>query len=81
MIPAFQGRGIAGAATAAVIDTARAERTHRSMYAYPSVDNPASNAICRRLGFTLLEAREFEYPPGHFMQCNVWRLELFAEPA
>ncbi len=78
VIPAFQGRGIAGAGTALVIDAARAERTHRFMYAYPSVDNPPSNAICRKLGFTLLEAREFEYPPGNLMRCNVWRLDLFA---
>ena len=81
VIPAFQGRGIAGAGTALVIDAGRAERTHRFMYAYPSVDNPPSNAICRKLGFTLLEAQEFEYPPGHLMRCNVWRLDLFAEPA
>jgi RimJ/RimL family protein N-acetyltransferase len=77
VIPAFQGRGLAGAGTALVIDAARAEGTHRFMYAYPSVDNPPSNAICRKLGFTLLEARAFEYPPGHPMQCNVWRLDLF----
>ena len=81
VIPAFQGRGIAGAGTALVIDAAKAERTHRFMYAFPSVDNPPSNAICRKLGFTLLQAQEFEYPAGHFMRCNVWRLDLFAEPA
>jgi RimJ/RimL family protein N-acetyltransferase len=78
VLPAFQGRGIAGAGTALVIDAARSERTHRLMYAYPSVDNPPSNAICRKLGFALLEARAFEYPPGHPMRCNVWRLDLFA---
>ena len=78
VIPAFQGRGIAGAGTVLVIDAARAERTHRFMYAYPSVDNPPSNAICRKLGFTLIEEREFEYPPGHLLRCNVWRLDLFA---
>ena len=78
VVPAFQGRGIAGAGTALAIEAARAERTHRFMYAYPSVDNPPSNAICRKLGFTLLEDRAFEYPPGHPMQCNVWRLDLFA---
>jgi RimJ/RimL family protein N-acetyltransferase len=51
------------------------------MFAFPSVDNPPSNAICRKLGFTLLAAQEFEYPPGHLMRCNVWQLDLFAEPA
>jgi hypothetical protein len=24
----------------------------------------------------LLQAREFEYPKGHWMQCNDWVLEL-----
>jgi RimJ/RimL family protein N-acetyltransferase len=56
---------------------ATAQRGLRSMHAFPSVDNPASNAICRKLGFTLLGARDFEFPPGSFMRCNDWRLELF----
>ncbi len=76
VIPAFQGRGIGGLATAQAIGMARAERKHRFLHAYPSVDNAPSNAICRKLGFTLLGPREFEYPPGHFMKCNDWRLEL-----
>ena len=78
VLPAFQGRGIARTATALLIAMARAEGKHRFLYAFPSVHNPPSNAICRKLGFTLLEASEFEYPKGHFMQCNVWRLDLFA---
>jgi RimJ/RimL family protein N-acetyltransferase len=78
VLPAFQGRGIARTATAQVIELARAETTpRRFLHAFPSVDNPPSNAICRALGFTLLEACEFEFPPGHLMQCNDWRLELF----
>jgi RimJ/RimL family protein N-acetyltransferase len=72
----FQGRGIATAATRAIVDLARAERTHRSLHAFPGVDNPASNAICRKAGFTLIGECEFEYPPGHLMRCNDWRIEL-----
>jgi RimJ/RimL family protein N-acetyltransferase len=78
VLPAFQGRGIAGMATAQVIDRARAEGKHRFLHAYPSVDNAASNAICRKLGFTLVEEVDFEYPKGSFMRCNDWRLDLFA---
>jgi RimJ/RimL family protein N-acetyltransferase len=78
VLPAFQGRGIAGAATAQAIGKARAERKHRFLHAFPSVENAPSNAICQKLGFTLLEAREFEYPPGNVMRCNDWRLDLFA---
>jgi RimJ/RimL family protein N-acetyltransferase len=78
VLPAFQGRGIAAAATAQAIARARAERRHRFLHAFPSVENPASNAICRKLGFTLLGAQEFEYPKGSFMTCNDWRLDLDA---
>jgi RimJ/RimL family protein N-acetyltransferase len=79
VLPEFQGRGIASTATSQAIELARSERKHRFLHAFPSVDNAPSNAICRKLGFTLLEAREFEYPPGNFMQCNDWRLDLFAD--
>jgi RimJ/RimL family protein N-acetyltransferase len=77
VLPGYQGRGIATRATERVIERARLENRHQFMHAFPSVDNAPSNAICRKLGFTLLEAREFEYPPGHIMVCNDWRLELF----
>jgi RimJ/RimL family protein N-acetyltransferase len=77
VLPAFQGRGIAAQATARAIELARAERKHRFLHAFPSVDNAPSNAICRKLGFELLGATEFEYPKGNFMQCNDWRLDLF----
>ncbi|MFI5759100.1 GNAT family N-acetyltransferase [Streptomyces sp. NPDC051569] len=74
----FQGRGIAAAAAAAVVEQARTERMHRYLHAFPSVDNPASNALCRKAGFSLQGPRLFEYPPGHLMQCNNWRLDLTA---
>jgi RimJ/RimL family protein N-acetyltransferase len=76
VIPSFQGRGIAVAATSLVLARARETGEHRFVHAFPAVDNPASNAICRRLGFTLLEVCRFEYPPGNWMQCNDWQLDL-----
>jgi RimJ/RimL family protein N-acetyltransferase len=76
VVPEFQGRGIAVTATAQAIDLARHDGNHRFMHAFPNVDNAASNAICRKLGFDLLEACEFEFPKGHFMTCNDWRLDL-----
>jgi RimJ/RimL family protein N-acetyltransferase len=78
VLPAFQGRGIASIATAQAIAKAKSERKHRFLHAFPSVDNVPSNAICRKLGFTLVEESEFEFPKGHFMRCNDWRLDLFA---
>jgi RimJ/RimL family protein N-acetyltransferase len=76
VIPAFQGRGIATAATAMVLDVARLRGTHRFVHAYPSVENAPSNAVCRKLGFTLLGPWEVEYPKGRFMVCNDWRFDL-----
>jgi RimJ/RimL family protein N-acetyltransferase len=78
VLPAFQGRGIAGAATAQAIEMARAEQKHRYLHAFPSLDNAPSNAICRNLGFTLLGEVEFEFPPGHVALSNDWRLDLRA---
>jgi len=76
VVPEFQGRGIAMAATAQAIERARRDDEHRFMHAFPNVENAASNAICRKLGFELLEACQFEFPTGHFMTCNDWRLDL-----
>ena len=78
VVPEFQGRGIAVAATAQAIELARGDGLHRFMHAFPNVGNAASNAICRKLGFELLGDREFEFPKGHFMICNDWRLDLEA---
>jgi RimJ/RimL family protein N-acetyltransferase len=81
VIPGFQGKGIAVQATALLVAHARAEAKHRFMHAFPSVDNGASNAICRKVGFTLQGEVDFEYwrVPGQFMRCNDWRLDLFAD--
>lgn len=79
VLPAYQGRGIATKAGEAMIQYARGENLYQFMHAFPSVDNPASNAICRKLGFTLMEEYPFEYPRGHLLTVNDWRLDLFRE--
>ena len=78
VLSAFQGRGVATSATAQVMERARAEGKHRYLYEYPSVDNAPSNAICRKLGFTLIRMSEYEYPKGsdNILRCNDWRLDL-----
>jgi RimJ/RimL family protein N-acetyltransferase len=76
VLPAAQGRGVATAATRLAIEAARESGRRRAVHAFPNVENAPSNAICAKLGFTLLGAREFEFPPGHAMRCNDWRLEL-----
>ncbi|MFS0553942.1 cysteine desulfurase-like protein [Brevibacillus sp. 179-C9.3 HS] len=79
VLPPFQGKGIASAALSSVVTLINKERRHKFIHAYPSVDNPASNAICRKLGFSLQAECVFEYPPGHFMHSNDWRLEVSTE--
>ena len=71
VIPEFQGRGIAIAAMKKLIELAGP----RPIHAFPNVENAASNAICRKLGFSRLGEMDFEYPPGQWMRCADWRLE------
>jgi RimJ/RimL family protein N-acetyltransferase len=76
VLPAFQGRGIASAAVAQALVSARSDGQYQFVHAFPSVDNVSSNALCRKSGFTLVEECEFEYPKGSFMRCNDWRFDL-----
>jgi RimJ/RimL family protein N-acetyltransferase len=78
VLPEFQGRGVATAATKQVIELLAKLRGHKLVFAFPSVDNHPSNAICRNLGFALTEEVSNEYPPGsgRLLHVNVWRLAL-----
>jgi RimJ/RimL family protein N-acetyltransferase len=78
VLPEYQSHGVATEATAVVAERARAERKHRFMHAFPSVDNGPSNAVCRKAGFALQGEVDIEYPPGRPMRCNDWRLDLLA---
>ncbi|SCF21820.1 Protein N-acetyltransferase, RimJ/RimL family [Micromonospora haikouensis] len=82
VLPPYQCRGIASAAGTALITIVR-EAAHlpdapHSLHAFPSVENAPSNALCRRLGFTLLGPCNFEYPQGSgtMMRSNDWRIDL-----
>lgn len=76
VLPEFQGRGVATAAVHTVLDRVRERGTRRAIYAFPSVDNVASNALCRTLGFHLIGQTEVEYPKGSMMRSNEWRMDL-----
>jgi RimJ/RimL family protein N-acetyltransferase len=78
VLPAAQGRGYATSGMELLLDLIHADGSRRYVHAFPSVENGPSNAICRKLGFTLLGPNEFEYPKGSFMQCNDWQLDLRA---
>lgn len=76
VLPEFQGRGIATRATARCLEIAAAETDVRTIHAFPAVDNAASNAVCRKLGFEIVDTSDFEYPVGHWMTCHDWAFEL-----
>ena len=79
VLPEHQGRGLASAGMRALLEIMRDDPVrHRFVHAFPSDENPPSNAICRKLGFELLETIDFEYPPGtgNVLRCNDWRLDL-----
>jgi RimJ/RimL family protein N-acetyltransferase len=74
----FQGRGYATTAMRLLLDVISNDDI-RPVHAFPSLDNAASNAVCRKLGFVNLGAFDFEYPPGNSIRCNDWRLDLLSE--
>lgn len=76
VLPEFQGRGLASAAVKEAVELARATGRRDTIHAFPSVENGPSNAICRKAGFDLLGPVQFEYPKGHWMECNDWRLAI-----
>src|SRR5438270_6176629 len=78
VLRAYQGRGIATRATVLALEHARRDGRHRYVHAFPSVQNVASNATCRKAAFALMGEYDFEYPKGHLMQCNDWRFDLEA---
>lgn len=78
LLPEHRGRGLAVAAVTELMGRLRTLGSRRFVHAFPAVDNAASNAICAKAGFELLEALDFEYPKGHWMRCNDWRLDLEA---
>ncbi|MFJ6427059.1 MULTISPECIES: GNAT family N-acetyltransferase [Microbacterium] len=76
VLPEAQGRGAASAALALLIDDARAHREgRRFLTAFPGVENPASNGVCRRNGFTLAGSFTEEFR-GAELTVNEWAFDL-----
>jgi RimJ/RimL family protein N-acetyltransferase len=75
LVPEHQGRGLATAAVRAILDRARADRRWSAIHAFPGLTNGASNAICRKTGFTHVGEADVQYA-GRTLRCNHWRLDL-----
>jgi RimJ/RimL family protein N-acetyltransferase len=81
IVPEHQGRGVASAAVTQALELVRATRRRPAVHAFPSVDNAASNRVCRKSGFLLLGEVDFEYPKGHRMRCADWRFSFADRPS
>lgn len=75
VLPAWQGRRVARSAVEMTVRTAEEAPPRERLFAYPSVDNAASNALCRTTGFTDLGEREFPFR-GIILRSRVWALLL-----
>jgi RimJ/RimL family protein N-acetyltransferase len=75
--PAWQERGVASAALREVVRLAAGTGDRSLIVGYANVDNAASNALCERVGFTLVGGGAFpseDGTPG--MSVNVWTLDV-----
>lgn len=76
VLPAWHGRGVAGEALRQVLARIREEAPpRRRVYAYPHIENAASNALCRRAGFRDLGERDFPWRGGT-LPTRVWAYDL-----
>jgi RimJ/RimL family protein N-acetyltransferase len=71
VLPRFQRRGLGRGAVAMILERARADGRWGPIHAYPTVTNEASNAMCRTLGFDLLETIDGEYS-GRPLRLHHW---------
>lgn len=75
ILPPYQGKGLASKAVRAILDKARSERRWYVIHAFPSTTNAPSNAICRKMGFSMIEEVDLKYA-DRALRSNHWRLDL-----
>jgi RimJ/RimL family protein N-acetyltransferase len=71
VLPEFQGRGIGKTAVRALLELAREQDRWGKVHAFPATTNGPSNGICRSLGFSLVEERDFPFA-GRILRVNHW---------
>ena len=72
----YQGRGIASRALSACLRHAADNGDRTEVFAFPRIDNAASNALCHTAGFIFCGEEDFEYPKGNPIRVNVWSFSL-----
>ncbi|UJP10507.1 GNAT family N-acetyltransferase [Microbacterium sp. KUDC0406] len=80
VLPEAQGRGVSSRAIELLIEDVREHRGDaRYLTAYPSVDNAASNGVCRHGGFELMGTKTDGFR-GADLTFNEWVLDLESLP-
>jgi RimJ/RimL family protein N-acetyltransferase len=72
----YQRRGYAGRALRLLLDDAAVRGGRDTMFAFPRVDNAASNALARSVGFVNTGEEDGEYPKGVPIRVNAWAFDL-----
>jgi len=75
VLPEYQGKGLATRAARVLLDRAGDEGRWGVVHAFPAVSNAASNAICSRLGFTMVEEVDLDWA-GRALRCRHWLIDL-----
>lgn len=71
-----QGRGYARGALRMLLEHAAQHGERETVYAFPRVDNVASSALARSVGFEHRGVEGFEYPVGVPIDVDVWAFAL-----
>lgn len=75
VVPEAQGRGLATAAVRLLVADARLHGERRSLTAFPSVDNDASNRVCAAAGFSLRGVEVLSFL-GATLTVNAWVIDI-----
>jgi RimJ/RimL family protein N-acetyltransferase len=71
-----QGQGFASKGLAACLEYAADHGNRDIVVAFPRIDNGASNALCRSVGFEFSAVEDFEYPAGNPITVRAWWFDL-----
>ncbi|MEJ7839649.1 MAG: GNAT family protein [Thermomicrobiales bacterium] len=80
IVSGSQGKGFAREALLLLLAERASIDANLHLYAFPSIENEASNALCRTSGFRFERSMDFEFPPGHTMRCNIWTIDAASNP-
>jgi RimJ/RimL family protein N-acetyltransferase len=78
ILPGHQGHGYGTRAVRLMFEHAARHGARDLVYAFPRIDNDASNGIARSAGFRFEGTIDGEYPKGVPIRVNAWAFDLRA---